>query len=198
MPPIHVTGSRPFSPARRRFVATGAAACLAALAPGRTHADVIPVNAAEIRVEDGEVLLTAEFAFTFNATLEEALLRGVPLYFVLDVDIVRPRWYWFDEKTGASPVQYRVSWQPLTRQYRVASGLLSQSFDTIAEVERRIGRVNSRSIARLAELERGTRYEAIVRLRLDVNQLPKPFQVNALASRDWQLASEPSRIPFNA
>ena len=93
-------------------------------------------------------------------------------------------------------MQYRVSWQPLTRQYRVASGLLSLSFDSLGEVERLIGRVNSRAIARVAELERGTRYEAVVRLRLDVNQLPKPFQVNALASRDWQLASESRRIAF--
>jgi hypothetical protein len=91
-----------------------------------------------------------------------------------------------------------VSWQPLTRQYRVASGLLSLSFDSVSEVERLIGRVNARSIARAAELERGTRYEAIVRLRLDANQLPKPFQVNALASREWQLASEPRRIAFVA
>lgn len=196
MPPHPVTGPRPSSPARRRFVAAGVAAL--ALAAGRTRADVIPVNAAEVRLEEGEVLLTADFGFAINATLEEALQRGIPLYFALDVEIVRPRWWWFDEKSATAPVQYRVSWQPLTRQYRVASGLFSQSLDSLAEVERLIGRVNSRVIARVADLERGTRYEAVVRLRLDVNQLPKPFQVNALASRDWQLASEPRRIAFTA
>lgn len=195
MPPPSVTGSRPFSPARRRLVAAGVAAALA-LTSAPARPDVIPVNVADVRIDEGEVLLTAEFALAINATLEEALQRGIPLYFALDVDIVRPRWYWLDEKVGSASVPYRVSWQPLTRQYRVASGLLSQSFDTLAEVERLIGRVNSRAIARVADLERGTRYEAAVRLRLDVNQLPKPFQVNALASRDWQLASEPRRIAF--
>ena len=194
MSPHPVTGPRPSSPARRRFVAAGVAAL--ALAAGRSRADVIPVNAAEVRIEEGEVLLTADFAFAINATLEEALQRGIPLYFMLDVEIVRPRWWWFDEKSATAPVQYRVSWQPLTRQYRVASGLFSQSLESLAEVERLIGRVNSRVIARVADLERGMRYEAVVRLRLDVNQLPKPFQVNALASRDWQLASEPRRIAF--
>jgi hypothetical protein len=92
--------------------------------------------------------------------------------------------------------QYRVSYLPLTRQYRVASGLLSQTFDSLAEVERLIGRVNSRTIAHVSELEKGARYDVIVRLRLDANQLPKPFQVNALASREWQLASESRRIPL--
>lgn len=192
-----MTGSRPPSLPRRRLLAAAAAAAALAAAP-RLRADVVPVNAAELRVEDGEVLLTAEFALSLNATLEEALQRGIPLYFALDTEIVRPRWYWFDEKTQTSSVQYRVSWQPLTRQYRVASGLLSQTVDSLAEVERLIGRVNARAIARLADLERGTRYEAVVRLRLDVNQLPKPFQVNALGNRDWQLASEPRRLPFVA
>jgi hypothetical protein len=196
MPPFPVTGPRPFSPARRRFVAGCAAALAAAPAAPRARADVIPFNAAELRVEEGEVLLTADFALAINATLEEALQRGVPLYFVLEADITRPRWYWFDEKVLRSSTQYRVSWLPLTRQYRVASGLFSQTLDTLQEVERLIGRVNSRVIARVGELERGARYDVSVRLRLDVNQLPKPFQVNALASRDWQLSSEPQRISF--
>ncbi len=191
-----VPGSRPSSPARRRLVCAAALALAGgALAP-RARADAIPVESAEVRIEDGEVVLTALFALSVNATLEEALQRGVPLYFVLEVDIVRPRWWWFDEKVAQSSVQYRVSWQPLTRQYRVASGLLSQSFESLAEVERLIGRVNARTIARAEDLERGARHDALVRLRLDVNQLPKPFQVNALASRDWQLASEQRRIPF--
>lgn len=191
-----VTGLRTFSPARRRLVSAAGFALALAFAGRVARADVIPVESADLRFEDGEVVLTAEFSLSVNATLEEAMQRGIPLYFLLDVDIVRPRWWWFDEKVAQSSVQYRVSWQPLTRQYRVASGLLSQSFDSLAEVERLIGRVNSRTVARVAELERGVRYDALVRLRLDVNQLPKPFQVNALASRDWQLASDARRIAF--
>jgi len=191
-----VPGSRPHVVAerRRRVLAAGAALALA-LAVGRgARADTIAVDAAEVRIEEDEVLLSAQFDVTLNATLEEALQRGIPLYFILEAEIARPRWYWFDEKVLRWQTQYRVSWLPLTRQYRVASGLLSQTFDTLQEVERLIGRVNARAIARASELERGARYEVTVRLRLDVNQLPKPFQVNALASRDWQLSSELRRM----
>lgn len=156
----------------------------------------MPLNNAEVRVEDEEVLVNIDFALSLNATLEEALQRGIPLYFLLEVDIQRPRWYWFDEKVLQHTTQYRVSYQPLTRKYRVASGLLSQTFDSLEEVERLIGRVNARAIARASDLEKGSRYDVVVRLRLDQNQLPKPFQVNALASREWQLASESRRIPF--
>ncbi len=192
--PARVSGSRSrVHDARRRLLLAAGAALLLPGCPA-ARADTIPVESAEVRIEDDEVLLTAQFGLALNATLEEALQRGVPLYFVLEAEVTRPRWYWFDEKVLRWQTQYRVSWLPLTRQYRVASGLLSQTFDTLQEVERLVGRVNSRSIARADELERGARYEVAVRLRLDVNQMPKPFQVSALGSREWQLASEPRRI----
>jgi hypothetical protein len=172
------------------------AAALIAVASTPARADSVPLNAAEVRVEDDQVLLNVDFALSLNSTLEEALQRGIPLYFLLEVEVQRPRWYWFDEKVLTHTTQYRVSYLPLTRQYRVASGLLSQTVDSLQEVERLIGRVTARSIANASDLEKGARYDVVVRLRLDQNQLPKPFQINALASREWHLASESRRIPF--
>ena len=66
----------------------------------------------------------------------------------------------------------------------------------VQAVERFLSRVNSRQVATLDQLVKGTRYEAAVRLRLDVNALPKPFQVSALASRDWSMQSEWHRWSF--
>jgi hypothetical protein len=189
----------PTDPRRRTLLRT----CVLALAltglgfaPGAVRADVIPVKSAELRIEDGEVLLNAEFEFAFNPTLEEALSKGVPLYIEVEFELTRPRWYWLDEKVAQAVTVYRVSFAPLTRQYRVASGLLAQTFATLEEVERFVGRVTSRPVARAADLAKGARYDAAVRLRLDVNQLPKPLQVSALASREWQLASEWQRWSF--
>jgi hypothetical protein len=176
-----------------------AAACLGivlALATQVAQADVIPVRAAELRIEEGEVLLTAEFDLVFNPTLEEALQNGIPLYFALDFQLTRSRWYWLDEKAAQTSLTYRVSYTALTRQYRVSSGLLAQTFNTLEEVQRYVGRVTSRPVAQAAALAKGTRYDAAIRLRLDVNQLPKPFQVSALASREWTLASDWYRWSF--
>lgn len=187
----------PSAPRRRALGALGAGLLAAVgLAPRRAGADVIPVKSAELRVEDGEVLLNAEFELSLNATLEEALQNGVPLYFLLEVELSRPRWWWLDEKVLATSTTWRVSYAPLARQYRVSSGLIAQTVPSLAEVERLIGRVTSRAVARVTELIPSARYDAAVRLRLDVNQLPKPFQVNALASREWQLASDWLRFPF--
>jgi hypothetical protein len=175
------------------FVALVALLALAALS---ARADTIAVRGAELHEEDGEVLLSADFDFTLNATLDEALSRGIPLYIDLEFTLTRPRWYWVDEKVVDLVTTYRLSYAPLTRQYRIGTGLMSQSFATLDEVERFIGRVTSRPVARAARLDKGTRYDAAIRLKLDASQLPKPLQVSALASREWQLASDWLRWSF--
>jgi len=167
----------------------------AALSPP-ARADPIAVKSAELRADEDMYVLSAEFELAFNPTLEEAIQKGVPLYFIFEFELMRPRWFWVDEKVLSLSTQYRVSYNALTRQYRVAIGLLSQTFDALNDVERFLSRVTSRQVGSLDQLVKGTRYEAAVRLRLDVNALPKPFQVNALASRDWTLQSEWHRWSF--
>jgi hypothetical protein len=78
----------------------------------------------------------------------------------------------------------------------VSSGPLGQAFEALDDVERFIGHVASRPVASAQDVSKGVRYEAAVRMKLDVNQLPKPFQVNALASREWQLSSDWYRFDF--
>ncbi len=169
--------------------------CCGAWAP-RAHADTIPVRSAELLAEDESYVLNAQFDVAFNPTLEEALQKGVSLYFVFEFELSRPRWYWLDEKIVAHSTQYRISYSPLTQQYRVATGLLGQQFASLDEVEHLLSRVASRPVVAVDALSKGDRYEAAVRLRLDVAQLPKPFQVTALASREWSLASEWYRWSF--
>jgi hypothetical protein len=170
--------------------------CIVFALSGVARADSIAVRSAELRVDEGEVLLNADFDLDVNATLEEALQKGIPLYFLLEFELSRSRWYWFDEKVAQTVITSRVSYNALTQQYVVRSGLLTQTFNALEEVERYIGRVTSRPVAQAAALAKGMRYDAAIRLRLDVNQLPKPFQVNALASREWTLASDWYRWSF--
>jgi hypothetical protein len=184
---------------RRRALARLTALAFAfALPAPAARADVLTVKTAELRIEEGELLLSAEFDFALTPTLEEALQKGIPLYFVVEFELSRTRWFWLDEKVASWSISYRVSYNALTRQYRVGSGPLGQAFESLDEVERFVGRVASRQVGRSEALAKGVRYEAALRLRLDVNQLPKPFQVNALASRAWQLASDWHRWSFTA
>ena len=174
----------------------GLAAAAALSATPRAQADNSPVNSASLRIDEGDVLLSAEFGVSLTPALEQALDKGVPLYFAIEFELVRTRFLWFPEKIAQWSITYRVSYSSLTRQYRVASGPLGQTFDSLDDVERFIGHLASRPVARADEVAKGVRYEAAVRIRLDVSQLPKPFQVNALASREWQLASDWHRFMF--
>jgi hypothetical protein len=198
---MRLVPARMFAPAsrlRRLAAATlaGLALACACMGAGVAHADAISFRSGELHEEDGDLMLSAEFGVVFNPTLEEALDNGIPLYFDLEFTLTRPRWYWLDDKVVDSVTTYRVSYAPLTRQYRVTSGLLAQSFATLSEVERFLSRVNARPVARVSDLAKGTRYDAAVRLHIDTSQLPKPLQVSALGSREWQLTSDWQRWSF--
>ena len=156
----------------------------------------IPLASASLRVEDDELLLSAEFDVNLTPALEQALDKGVPLYFTIEFELKRPRFLWFPDDVASWSITYRVSYSALTRQYRVSSGPLGQTFESLDDVERFIGHVASRRVASASDVTKGEHYEAAVRMKLDVNQLPKPFQVNALASRDWQLGSDWHRFAF--
>ncbi len=176
--------------------ALAAVFAVAALLASAARADTIVVRSAELHTEEDGYYLNADFGLALNSTLDEALQKGVPLYFLIEFEVSRPRWYWLDEKVLTATTQYRVAYNALTRQYRASSGLLGQTFDSVEELERFLSRVTSREVARRDQLAKGVRYEAAVRLRLDVNQLPKPFQVSALGSREWTLQSEWFRWSF--
>lgn len=161
------------------------------LCSGVARAEGIVVKAAELGLDEEErYVLNAEFEFGFNATLEEALQHGVPLYFTLEFELTRPRWYWLDESVSVQQFTYRVSYHALTRQYRLSSGLYTQNVAALEDVLRLLTRVRGRPVVEKGLLQKGVAYEAAVRLRLDVTQMPKPFQLSALGSRDWNLQSE--------
>lgn len=154
------------------------------------RADGIEVRkAALISAEDGYVL-EAEFDVTLTHTLEEALNKGVPLYFSLEFELVRPRWYWLNEKLANTRQQYRLSYNALTRQYRVGVRTLYQNFPSLPEALGFMSQVRVRDIAETDALSKGSSYTAALRLRLDSSQLPRPFQVSAVGSREWSISSD--------
>ena len=167
-----------------------AACALALIVCAGAQAEGIEVrNAALVAGEEG-YFLEADFEITLNPTLDEALNKGVPLYFLLEFEIIRPRWYWLNEKVLNNQQQYRLAYNALTRQYRLGLGSLFQNFGSMSEALDFLSRVRRRNVLEPGTLSKGTTYTAGVRMRLDVSQLPKPFQLNALASRDWNFGSE--------
>ncbi len=166
-------------------------ACVLALVVSvAAHAEGIEVRNAALVADEEGYFLEADFEVALNSTLEEALNKGVPLYFLLEFEVIRPRWYWLNEKVLNTQQQYRLAYNALTRQYRLGVGSLFQNFGSLSEALDFLSRVRRRQVLEPGMLSKGSTYVAGVRMRLDVSQLPKPFQLNALASRDWNFGSE--------
>lgn len=146
-------------------------------------------RAAVSPVEDAYVL-DADIDIVLSAPLEEALSKGIPLYFQLEFEMVRSRWYWFNDKAVALQQQYRLSYNALTRQYRIGVGAFYQNFVTLNEALQFLSRVRRREELEPGALSKGSVYTAALRLRLDTTQLPRPFNLNALGSREWSLGSD--------
>ncbi len=150
------------------------------------------VKSAEVTLGGGDYHLQANFEIELTRTLEDALNKGLPLHFVVEFELIRPRWYTlylWNEPVLKFKQAYRLSYNALTRQYRLSLGALHQNLDTLNDALALMGRLRPRFLTSADRLAEGKVYEAAIRMRLDVTQLPKPFQINALASRDWNLAS---------
>ncbi|MDN5882739.1 MAG: DUF4390 domain-containing protein [Nitrosospira sp.] len=156
---------------------------------GTTHAEGIQTKSVAMDVVDGGYQFDADFKIALNPKLERALEKGIVLYFVTELNVMKPRWYWLDERVGHSRVREGLSYYALTRQYRLSRGTLSQNFGTLDEALQALSRVRDRPVTVTSELKPDTEYTVELRMRLDISALPKPFQVETLGSREWDLST---------
>jgi hypothetical protein len=147
------------------------------------------------RTEDG-LQLSFSTRFELPRQVEEALIKGLPVYFVAEVEVLRNRWYWRDARVARASRSWRLSWQPLTRQYRVSTGGLHQSFETLAEAMASLRGVSGWRIADAKDIEDDGRYYLEFSYKLDTSQLPKPMQIGLGAPQGWTLSVE-RNVPLN-
>lgn len=162
------------------------------------HADEIEVRDAQVRAATDGLVLDADFAFALGPRLSDVVANGVPIYFVVEFELSRPRWYWLDEKTAVKRLQLRLSYHALSRQYRLSTGLLQQNFATLEEALNVLRRVRNWLVVDRSTSLSEADYAAAVRMRLDTTLLPKPFQLSALTSRELHLESPWKRFTVHA
>jgi hypothetical protein len=157
------------------------------LAGGAAHAEDMEVRQATLRTAEEGLVLDADFEFELSPRLADVVSNGVPLYFLVEFEMGRRRWYWLDEKAASKTLQLRLSYHPLSRQYRLSTGLLQQNFATLDEALKVLKRVRNWLVVERTVTFYDADYDAAVRMRLDTALLPKPFQLSALTSRDLHL-----------
>jgi len=163
---------------------------LAANSDGSTPASI---STLQVERGDGAIFLNAQLAFDLPAPIEDVLLKGIPLFFVAEAEIRRDRWY-----------QIRLAYQPLTRRWRLnvsntsgsnGSGLgggLPQYFDTLPEALSKVQRISRWRIIDLAELDPDVLHTVELNFKLDISQLPRPFQIGLIGQNDWNISASKS------
>ena len=159
-------------------------------------AEGIKLKSADLERADSDWLLNATFQIELTPGLEDAVQKGVVLYFQTEFDLTRSRWYWFDEKSALAQRLTRLSYQPMTQQYRIASEGFTFSARTMFEALQAVGSIGGWRVIDGNQIGPSKSYTAALRMTLDLSKLPKPFQVNALNNRDWNVSSDWLRFPF--
>ncbi len=166
---------------------------------------VLPAWAAEPEIRQAALHRTAEGLFlsarltlTPSPAVEDALLKGVPLYFVWEAEVLRDRWYWTDKRVAAAVRTWRLVYQPLTRRWRLSqsndaaassgAGLqyaLHQNFDSLAAALASVARVSRWKLADAARLDPDSDERVVWRFGLDLTLLPRPFQIGMANQPEW-------------
>ena len=188
---------------------------LLCLFAANAQAEGIAIDKAEIRRSEDGYQLFASYDIKLNSVVTQALSRGIPIYFVSEFSLTHARWSWLDTAQQAvwrtlprffvGDSSRRLSWldkeifngaqtiklsySVLTGRYRISRGALFQNFATLEDAENILARQSSSAIP-ADLLKKNGDYMAAARLRLDIAQLPKPLQVNALTDNDWTLDSD--------
>lgn len=185
----------------RRLLRPFERACwLALLLVGLSAQALAGVELDQLRVGRHEqgVLVHAHLKLDLGQAVEDALMKGVAVHFVAEAELMRDRWYWYDRKVAQVSRYYRLAYQPLTRQWRLqvstepiglggVASSLAQTFDSLQSALDVIRLQSSWKLGEAADADAEARQYVVYRFRLDMSQLPRPFQIAAGNQSGWNM-----------
>ena len=160
------------------------------------HANEINFSNVSLTPLEKSWALNADVQLELSPALEQLVNKGVTLHFVTEFQLTKKRWYWLDNKIVDVQRVSKISYQALTNQYRVTLGTFSLTAATLKQALAAVRTIEDWMVIDATAVELKQSYQAAVRLRLDTNQLAKPFQVNAINSKSWNLQSDWYRFDF--
>ena len=163
------------------------------------------VNNVRLEQTPEGMYLSATMRFELPGAVEEALLKGIPMTFLAEAQVLRDRWYWYDKNVAWATRSVRLSFQPLTRRWRISVNAgngelntgtsLAQSFDQLPEALAAVRRLSRWKIAEGSEIDQDARHSVDFRFRLDTSQLPRPMQIGITGNADWNISVQRNLRP---
>jgi hypothetical protein len=161
--------------------------CLWLPAAGDAWAQRVELTTLKASRDEGELVLEFSARLSLTKTVEDALQRGVPIYFVAQADLYRSRWYWRDQRIARVSRSWRIAYQPLTGTWRVGLGGLNQTHATLADAVATVSRSAGWKVADLAQIDPEAKHYLEFSYRLDTSQLPSPMQIGLGGQGEWAL-----------
>ena len=158
------------------------------LLPLWAGAQAVELKQLQLQRRDGDLTLEFSARLTLGPAIEDALQRGVPLYFNARATVYRDRWYWRDERVARVSRTWRLAYQPLTASWRLSLGGLSQGYGSLSEAMAPLSQISGWRVVELDKLEPGSRHHVEFSFNLDNSQLPQPMQIDL--GGDWKLGIE--------
>jgi hypothetical protein len=164
----------------------------------QAQSSVAEISHLKFERADNSLVLSATVDFELSAAVEDALRKGVAMVFFAEATVYRQRWYWMSKKVANVQRHMRLTYQPLTRRWRLnitsdlvanAAMALNQTFESLPDALAAVQRISRWKIANISEIDFAQAHSVEFSFSLDTSQLPRPFQIGTLGQSDWTIAA---------
>lgn len=149
------------------------------------------------------VFLSGTLNFQLSKEIEAALTQGIPIIFLEKVDVTQLRWFWMDEQVTTRKKYYRLSYQILSRRWRVnistgestpGKQSLHQNYETLKEALSSMQKFSKVKIASYPDIQPLKTYKVDYIFKLDASELPRLLQLGLMNEDSWKLSFDANQI----
>lgn len=176
------------------YIVSVVLATIACIHSASAYADGFTIEDPKIVLRDKVYLLSAQLNFDFSDVVLEAINNGVSITLVLDIELMRPRNYIWDDELASLEQRYQLQYHALSEQFvvRNINAGAQYTFFSLQSALEKIGVVQDLPIIdeQLLTDKKENNYFARIRTRIEYENLPVPLRINAWISSSWWLGSD--------
>lgn len=134
-------------------------------------------------VVDGQVILG------MTATMEKALLHGIAIEYSIEVKLIDPNeWFW-QNSLARKKMRVRLSYDPFKQTYLLSNLSLSR-LNTDRDLSRSLntlGSIQSLPLVSIEQLRANKRYVLQLDVQLERDSLPNALRLSSLLDSEWRV-----------
>ncbi len=150
----------------------------------------LSIQNAGLELVEDSYMLNADVDIKIGEEMEQAIVKGFVLNFIVEFQLVVPRKYWFDDEIVTVTRRISLSYHALSRQYLIIRGDQQKTFASLDDAIDDLSHIRDLKVLQKSDVEKSKAYKAALLMRLDQTKLPKALQVDAVGADDWKMVSQ--------